>query len=213
MTSIYDLSRSCKPDEKNYCPVMPHYTMPISDQDFVNRNIELSNQGGSMDMMDTLNQYTYPGDLAHDEARTMKKDEYEEWTRQEDVARRNTYPSKYWQDLNRGRHYARGLDDTLDLTNNERNNWASGWINGMSGAAPGSRAYRDPYEENHTAQDPMNYRRPFVSNATMGSRHYFYSIYDLDRYPDMHSKCERTLRMRSEGGEYKKSINYPERYN
>ena len=227
MTSIYDLNRDCKSDEKNSCPPFPHYTLPITDQDFVVRNIELSNQGTGIDVMDTLHQYVYPGDLAYDESQTMKKCEYAEWTRQEDQARRCIYPDKFWQDLNQGRRgYARGLSDNLDETIIGRNNWPSGWINGVAGAIPGDCPYRDPYLENHTPIDPMNYRKPIVDNATMGNRHYFYSIHDMDFYPDKFSKCQRSEEVQLKMNEVdwqkgqtspycpkNRDVKYPERYN
>ncbi len=227
MTSIYDLNRSCKNTEKDCCPPFPHYTMPISDGDFVERNIELSNQGTGIDTMDTLHQYIYPGSLEYDESKTLSKCEYAEWKRQEDQARRNIMPTKFWQDLNAGRQgYARGLSDNLDETMIGRNNWPSGWINGVSGAIPGDKPWRDPYLENYTPIDPMNYRKPIVNNATMGNRHYFYSIYDLDEYPEMFCKCERSAAVKLDiastdwrrGGTCancgkRQMVRYPERYN
>jgi hypothetical protein len=193
MTSIYDLNRSCKSDEKDCCPPFPHYTMPITDQDFVQRNIQLSNQGDGIDMMDTLHQYVYPGDLAEDEAKSMKKCEYDEWVRQEDVARRSVMPNKFWQDLNTGRRgYARGLSDNLDDTILERNNVPSGWFNGKCGIVPGGAPYYQAYLENHEPVDPMNYRKPIVNMTSMGNRHYFYSTYDLDDQNPSFCKCQRS---------------------
>lgn len=227
MTSIYDLNRSCKSDEKDCCPPMPHYTMPITDQDFVQRNIQLSNENGGIDMMDTLHQYVYPGSLQEDEVRSMKKCEYDEWVRQEDQARRNVFPTKFWQDLNAGRRgYARGLSDNLDETVLERNNVPRGWINGVAGGVPGNAPYYQAYEENHTPVDPMNYRKPLVNMTAMGNRHYFYSTYDLDDQNPSFCKCQRSretdARMHSMNWERgqtcpncnkKQEKTYPERYN
>ena len=205
MTSIYDLNRSCKTDEKDCCPPFPHYTMPITDQDFVERNIQMSNDDGvSFDPTEQLPRYVYPGNLALDESKTMAKCDYDEWLRQEDVARRGNLATKFWQDLNTGRRgMARGLSDGLDLTIEERNNFPSGWFNAKMqyGGTPGGTPWRDPYLENHVPIDPMKYRTPLVTNTSLGNRHYFYSIYDLDDVSGTgvtFCKCKRTPQVRLE---------------
>jgi hypothetical protein len=115
------------------------------------------------------------------------------------VARRNVYPQKYWQDLNRGRYYARGLSDDLDLTLSEQNNFASGWYNAKEGILAGAAPYRNPYCENgrcisedgevddlycksHPAYNPNCARKPMVNMTSMGSRSYKWdTIYDSAR--------------------------------
>lgn len=197
---------SCKTDKKNCCPAFPHYTSPITDEDFVERNIQMSdNFDYPFDPMEQLPHYVYPGDLAYDESKTLPKCEYKEWERQQDVARYNALPTKFWQDLNTGRRgYARNLSDNLDLTMNERNNFASGWWNALNkddrnpNTTPGGAPWRNPYLENHVPYDPQKYRAPLVTNTALGNRQYFYSIYDLDDIEGtnvVYCKCPQSPQM------------------
>jgi len=233
MTSIYDLNRKCNTDEKNCCPPLPHYTLPITDQDFINRNIELTNEGTGIDPMDTLYTERYVGDMdwVEAESKTMSKCDYQEWKRQEDIARRNIMPTKFWQDLNQGRRgYARGLSDDLDLTIEERNNFASGWYNAKTKDSyqvqPGGAPYRRPYMELKEPVNPMNYRRPITNNVSLGNRKYFWDIYSLNEYPDMYCKCwpSKDVLLQEHKMDWrrgqtcptcnkKQMMSYPERYN
>lgn len=105
--SIYNLNNPYKKKVELY---PHHYSTSTSDDEFIERNITLSKIGG-------VNS-SYPGgvsQLAEDEKNTMGTHERREYDRQEIVARREV-PQKYWQDLNRGRHYVRGVSDDLDHT-------------------------------------------------------------------------------------------------
>ena len=208
----------------NCCPPLPHYSLIVSDDDFVERNILLSETSGEkFSVLDGVNSdvpggyskfkgvnAAYPGgcpQLAEDERNTMPPCQRMEYDRQEAVARRGVYPQKYWQDLNQGRHYARGLSDDLDLTMSEQNNFSSGWYNGKEGLLPGAAPYRNPYCENgrpghcksmltserveteddlycqnHPAFNPDCARKPMVNMTSMGSRSYKWdTIYDAAR--------------------------------
>jgi hypothetical protein len=112
------------------------------------------------------NQLRYPEFLPADEVSTMSPQERAEWERQEYQARRNV--NKFWQDLNRGRHYDRGENDNMDATVLDQTNYANGWLNALHGGnAPGRRVYDDQE----------------ATNRELGTRHYFYNTYDKDNYP------------------------------
>lgn len=225
MTSLYDLNRSCKSDQKACCPPMPHYTLPLSDEDFIQRNIALTNEGGGVNLMSTIPDYAYPGDLAYDESQTLAACQYDEWKRQEGIARRCVYPNKFWQDLNSGRQgYARGLSDALDNTIAEINAPASGWLQGLAGVNVGGAPWRCTRAENFIPEDPMNNRIPLVNQTEMGNRHYFYSIYSLNDQPRGFCQCNRSLQVRMDEAavDWKRGAScsrcslpfrYPERYN
>ena len=183
-------------DDFKCCPPLPHYPKIISDNSFVKRNIDLSDlSGSSWDPLTQINSTyggscCYPGgcdQLATDERNTMSKCQRLEYNRQEKVARRNVYPEKYWQDLNTGRWYQRGLDDNLDDTIAERNNTVSGFYNAKHGIAPGDAPFRNPYCENMPEPfNPDQYRAPLVNMNTMGCRSYKWdTIYQKGRYPSM----------------------------
>lgn len=219
--SIYNLSKKdeaecTKSDNFNCCPPLPHYSLVVSDNEFVERNILLSTtsgekfsvlDGANADVLGGYDAYDgvnsmYPGGsskFAEDERDTMPPCQRAEYDRQEVVARRGVYPQKYWQDLNRGRHYARGLSDDLDLTMSEQNNFASGWYNAKEGILAGAAPYRNPYCENglympenkdeadlycrtHPAYNPNCARKPMVNMTSMGCRTYKWdTIYDAAR--------------------------------
>ena len=190
------------------CPNLPHYSNVISDGNFIARNIALHDMSSSVwDPLTDINstyaggccdQYlaAYPGGnagLQIDEEDTMGPCLRAEFDRQECQARRWNYDKYFWQDLNQGRFYARGLSDDLDDTIAERNNFSSGWYNGKSGTKPGGAPYRNPYDSGYhtngsTDDEPYNpqkYRRPVVNQVSMGSRSYKWdTIYDQGRYPD-----------------------------
>uniref|UniRef100_A0A6C0LIW7 Uncharacterized protein n=1 Tax=viral metagenome TaxID=1070528 RepID=A0A6C0LIW7_9ZZZZ len=179
------------------CPPLPNYSSPISDDQFVLRNVELSNTSGEhWNVLNTVNA-SYPGGcpaLAEAERNTMKKCQRMDYDRQEKVARRWDYNKYYYQDLNQGRRgYARGLSDDLDLTLSERNNTTSGWYNGKYGKAPGCAPYRVPNceEDNCPPYNPYTCRRPSVNMDTMINKAYRWNtIYDEERnkYPQAFCK-------------------------
>ena len=192
--SIYQLKpdgeKKCKifSEELNCCIPLPHYSSPISDADFVLRNIALTNTSG--EEYSPLNNLitSYPGGgaaLAEEERNTMPKCKRAEYDRQEAQARRWNYNKYYYQDLNQGRFYARGLSDDLDLTLSEANNTTSGWYNGLYGIAPGQAPYRDPRcSDIGPPFNPMCNRTPLAPMNSLGSRSYrFDTIYDHQRYP------------------------------
>lgn len=201
LTIVIDTTEDCvMQNDFKCCPPLPHYSKIISDGNFVARNIALTDMSDSpwnplTDINSTYaggccNQYSaaYPGgsaQLSKDEEDTMGPCEKTEFERQEDVARRWKYDNYFWQDLNQGRQYARGLSDNLDETIAERNNFTSGWYNGKEGMLPGDAPYRNPYCENHPPYNPYEYRKPLVNMRTFGSRSYKWdTIYQQGRYPD-----------------------------
>ncbi len=215
---MYKLNSGC---EKKCCPPKPHYNLTVSDDDFIHRNVELSELCNKRpDSLDQLPQYRYGGNLAEDELRALPAYQYDAYVQESNVARRSK--RSYWyNDGTTGRHYARGLDDGMDHTINERNNFASGWFNAMEGhipysgdpldkyfvsnkdnnystktldcdgmpisytckSSPGAAPYRHPYVENDIPVNPDNYIRPLTNMSTYQNKHYFYSIYDLVKYP------------------------------
>lgn len=192
-------------DKSKCCKPLPHYSLPVTDDEFLMRNIQFTEEKG-VDIPDQYltSAYVYPGNLTRDVAMSMGKDEYEDWRRQERTRRGNVCPSaKWWQDLNSGRRYYRGISDDLDQTMNERNNFASGWFNAKcvnkETMAGSSVPYRNPYVENISCgNDPYTNRKfynPDVSGQqripmnNLGSKHYYYSIYDLRKWPDPFCRC------------------------
>ena len=209
-----------KPDGwfvKNDCPKLPHYSSPISDDEFVMRNVAISNQQG-LDIPDTYlgnMKYVYPGSITRDVAMSMSKDELEDWQRQERIRRGDVCPStKWWQDLNSGRHgYARGFDDSLDQSIDERNNFVSGWFNAKCGSsAPGGCPYRNPYQEEKCSNpyDPDLYDQRNIPMNNLSGKHYFYSLYDLEKWPSMFKRCPQTNVIQNK--KYDFNPNLPERY-
>ena len=189
---LHNKSNCVSSIEKNCCPPFPHY-QSLSDDDFVTRNIMLTNSSG--EEYNPLNEIntSYPGgceELAKQERDTLTGCLRNEYDRQEQVARRWDFKDRFWQDLNNGRWYARGLSDNLDETIAERNNAAVGWLNAVNdGEFPGDAPFRDPYCTEHKAYDPYCYRKPLVNMRTFGSRSYKWdTIYQKERYPDQFCK-------------------------
>ena len=183
----------CKMSTNNdCCPPLPHYNIIVSDDDFVERNILLSNSSGEVYNPLTGINASYPGgceELARQERNTLKPCERIDYDEQERLARRWDFKKRFWQDLNSGRWYARGLSDNLDETIAERNNFVSGWLNAKNGELAGAAPFRDPYCETHKPYNPNCARRPLVNMRTFGSRSYkFDTIYDKDRYPSQFCK-------------------------
>lgn len=164
-------------------PVRPDgLPMPqtVSDTEFILRNIAHSETVG-LDIPDTYLQnmrYVYPGSLTRDTINTMRKDEFDDWKREQRIRRGDVCPSKkWWQDLNSGRRYERGVSDHLDQTIIERNNFASGWFNAKCNARPGGAPFRNPYDEE--VYNPDLYESRVPANGEYINKHYHYSIYDL----------------------------------
>lgn len=179
--------------------LLPHYSPALTNDAFVERNIQMSEMGG-LDIPDTFlhnNRYIYPGSLTRDVEMTMKKDEYQDWQAERRQMRGDVCPSsKWWQDLNKRHGMSRGFSDNLDSSMRERNNFASGWFNAKCGqkfgAGPGQVPYRNPYVENkcETYNPDMYDQRPTPMNNLSG-KHYFYSIYDLEKWPRPAARCTR----------------------
>lgn len=187
------------------CPKLPHYDTPLSDHQFIMRNIALSESRHSHgDIGEDTHDYSKEYDMdsfSRDVLMSMKKEDQEDWYREQRVRRGDICPStKWWQDLNSGRRYARGVDDGLDHTINERNNFASGWLNAKYGRSPGGAPYRNTY-------DPDAYREPTVPMNNFGARHYFYSLHDLEKWPNTFNRG--VTRQQPRPGP---SINTSERY-
>ena len=230
MTEEKQVDKCTMSNDFKCCPPLPHYPKIISDGNFVARNIALTDMASSSwDPLTEMNstysggccdQYSaaYPGGkegLVKDEINTMGPCEKDDFERQEKVARRWDYDKRFWQDLNGGRFYARGLDDNLDETVAERNNTVSGWINAKEGFFAGAAPYRNPYCENNPAFNPDKYRLPLVDMRTFGSRNYKWdTIYDQSRYPDMFCRSgqfnDQLVNPRCEGDRC--HMKYPEEY-
>ena len=217
--------------KRKCCPSpLPHYNLTITDQDFVERNIELSAMNRpdtdiKADALSTLPAYRYQGDLAKDELRALPAHEYDAYIEEAGTARR-CRKWWWWRDLNKGRWYQRGLNDTLDETINERNNRPAGWYNAYAGYAPysgdptdagrsvcmtgpGQQPYAQPYLENGIPPvNPESYIYPLTNMATYSNKHYFYSIYDLDKYPQSFCRPKVPVEHRPP----KCYTDYPERY-
>ena len=176
---------------------LPHYSPAINDDMFIQRNIQLASSS-TLDIPDyflSSHRYIYPGELTRDVAATMTKNDYEDWKRQERIRRGEVCPGdKFWNDLNTGRTgYERGTSDNMDHTIYERNNFGSGWLNAKCGGGfPGACPYRNPNIENlcMPSYNPDKYIDRVVPMNNFGSKHYFYSLHDIDKWPKTVNRCQ-----------------------
>lgn len=209
---------------KKCCKLLPHYSLPATDTEFLLRNIQYSSENG-LDIPNHFlsNDYIYPGNLTRDVAMSMATDEFDDWRNQERIRRGDVCPSaKWWNDLNSGRRYYRGISDSMDNTIYERNNFPSGWFNAKCAnpiTQPGNTVpYRNPYVENQVCgNQPFN---PDTAGAqtlpmnNLGTKHYFYSITELEKFPDPFCRCRGAGRPCTDGkGKcYNCNKRYPELY-